>query len=93
MIGVGLRKRDGVWGFDFGPIGSRLVSICHSKSWSYNYGMLELLRQMNTALSALVIEDQERKGELKRQWRLLYAHYSEGLKTLDLEAEVLDLFR
>jgi predicted regulator of Ras-like GTPase activity (Roadblock/LC7/MglB family) len=96
VIGKGVTKRDGAWSFDFTLIGRQLVAVCHSRSWTYQQGMIEVLRQLNAALSALsafVIEDARRRDELTRQWARLYRHYADGLKTLELEPEVLDLFR
>lgn len=96
MVGGGVSKRDGNWSFDFGLIGKQLVTVCHARGWTYHQGMIEVLRQLNAALSALsafIIEDPKLREELTRQWARLYRHYADGLKTLELEAEVLDLFR
>jgi hypothetical protein len=96
MVGVGVMKRDGAWGFEFGAIGKQLVTVCHAHNLNYHQGMLEMLRQLNAALSALsafIIEDVRLREELSRQWARLFRHYSDGLKTLDLEPDVLDLFR
>jgi len=96
MVGAGIVKRDGAWGFDFGTVGKQLVTVCHSHNMNYHQGMLEMLRQLNAALSALsafIIEDARLREELSRQWARLFRHYSDGLKTLDLEPDVLDLFR
>jgi len=96
MVGRGVQKTANGWGFDFGMIGKALVTISHSRGWPYHQGMLEMLHQLNAALSALsafVVEQPSRQEELTRQWARLYKHYSEGLKTLDLEGDVLDLFR
>ena len=70
--------------------------MCHARGWNYHQGMLEALRQLNAALSALsafVIEDDRLREELTKSWARLYRHYADGLKTLELEPEVLDLFR
>lgn len=96
MIGSGVTKKDGQWSFDFTLIGKQLVSVCHAKGWTYQQGMIEVLHQLNSALSALsafIIEDVKAREELTRQWARLYRHYADGLKTLELEPEVLDLFR
>ena len=96
MIGSGVSRKDGQWSFDFTLIGKQLVSVCHAKGWTYQQGMLEVLHQLNSALSALsafIIEDVKAREELTRQWARLYRHYADGLKTLELEPEVLDLFR
>ncbi len=96
LVGSGVSKREGAWSFDFQLIGKQLVTVCHSRGWTYHQGMLEVLRQLNAALSALsafIIEDAKLREELTRQWARLYRHYADGLKTLELEAEVLDLFR
>jgi len=96
MVGGGISKREGNWAFDFSLIGRSLVSVCHARGWTYHQGMVEVLRQLNSALSALsafIIEDTKLREELTRQWARLYRHYADGLKTLELEGEVLDLFR
>lgn len=96
LVGTGVGKTGGNWGFDFGLIGKQLVTVCHARGWNYHQGMLEVLRQLNAALSALsafVIEDARLREELTKSWARLYRHYSDGLKTLELEPEVLDLFR
>lgn len=96
MIGSGVTKKDNQWSFDFTLIGKQLVSVCHAKGWTYQQGMIEVLHQLNSALSALsafIIEDVKAREELTRQWARLYRHYADGLKTLELEPEVLDLFR
>lgn len=96
LVGAGVSKRDGAWSFDFQLIGKQLVTVCHGRGWTYHQGMLEVLRQLNAALSALsafIIEDAKLREELTRQWARLYRHYADGLKTLELEPEVLDLFR
>ena len=96
MVGGGVAKRDGNWSFDFSVVGKSLVTVCHARGWTYHQGMVEVLRQLNAALSALsafIIEDTKLREELTRQWARLYRHYADGLKTLELEAEVLDLFR
>ena len=96
MVGSGIGKRDGNWSFDFTLIGKQLVTVCHAQGWTYHQGLVEVLRQLNAALSALsafIIEDVKLREELTRQWARLYRHYADGLKTLELEGEVLDLFR
>lgn len=96
LVGAGVQKGAGGWGFDFGVMGRQLVAVCHARKWTYHQGMVEILHQLNAALSALsafVVEQPRLQEELTRQWARLYKHYSEGLKTLDLEATVLDLFR
>jgi predicted regulator of Ras-like GTPase activity (Roadblock/LC7/MglB family) len=96
MIGSGVTKKEGRWSFDFTLIGKHLVTVCHAKGWTYQQGMIEVLHQLNSALSALsafIIEDVKAREELTRQWARLYRHYADGLKTLELEPEVLDLFR
>jgi len=96
IIGAGVAKKDGSWTMDFALIGRQLVGVCHQKEWTYQAGMMEMVRQMNsglTALSAFVVENPKLREDLTKSWARIYRHYAEGLKTMDLEPEVLDLFR
>ena len=96
MVNEGVQKRDNLWIIDFGIIGKQFVATCHVRNWTYQVGMMEMLRQLNgglSALSAFSVENPRLREELVRQWARLYRHYSEGLKTLELEREVLELFR
>ena len=96
LVGSGVAKKDGAWTMDFALIGKQLVNTCHQREWTYQMGMMEMVRQMNgglTALSAFVVENPRFREDLTKNWARIYRHYSEGLKTMDLEPEVLDLFR
>jgi predicted regulator of Ras-like GTPase activity (Roadblock/LC7/MglB family) len=96
LVGSGISKKDGAWTMDFALIGKQLVTVCHARNMTYQAGMMEMVRQMNgglTALSAFIIENPKLRDDLTKNWARIYRHYAEGLKTLDLEPEVLDLFR
>ncbi len=96
LIGSGISKREGNWTLDFAGIGKQLVSVCHEQNWDYQQGMKEMLVQLNSGMSALssfISEDSRLRMDLTKSWARLYQHYTEGLKTLELESDVLDLFR
>ena len=97
MISAGAQKKpDGGWALDFGAIGKQMVVMCHARGMNYQEGVGELLRQLNAsmmALSAFLAENARLRDELVQMWGRVYHHYAEGLKTLDLESEALELFR
>ncbi len=97
LVNAGAQKRpEGIWALEFGVIGKHMVTMCHSRGMNYQAGMMELLRQLNAcmmALSAFLVENSRVRDELMAGWGRIYKHYGEGLKTLGLEAEVLELFR
>ncbi len=96
LVGGGVHKHDGTWTLDFNSMGKQLISVCHEQGWDYHHGLKEMLVQLNAGMSALssfVIEDVRLRDELTKSWARLYQHYTEGLKTLELETDVLDLFR
>jgi len=97
LLGGGTHKSaEGGWVLDFGAIGKHMVTMCHSRGLNYQEGMMELMRQFNgslMALSAFLVENQRLRDELLATWGKLYHHYAEGLKTLGLESETLELFR
>ena len=77
-------------------VGKQLVTVCHEKNWDYRTGLREMLHQLNSGMSALsvfVIGDPRMRGTLMNSWARLFHHYADGLKTLELEPDVLDLFR
>lgn len=97
IISIGAQKNpDGVWTLEFGVIGKQMVLMCHEKGLNYQEGVGELLRQLNAslmALSAFLAENARLRDELIQAWARVFHHYAEGLKTLDLESEALELFR
>jgi hypothetical protein len=91
-----VKGADGTWGLDFGVIGRHMVGMCHARGINYQDGMMELMRQLNAslmALSAFLVENQRLRDELLATWGKLFHHYAEGLKTMGLESEALELFR
>jgi len=97
MISGGAQKNpDGAWTLEFGAIGKQMVVMCHAREMNYQEGVGELLRQLNAslmALSAFLAENARLRDELIQAWARVFHHYAEGLKTLDLESEALELFR
>ena len=97
MINAGAQKKpDGGWVLEFGAIGKQMVLMCHAREMNYQDGVGELLRQLNAslmALSAFLAENARLREELIQSWGRVFHHYAEGLKTLDLESEALELFR
>jgi len=97
MISSGAQKKaDGAWTLEFASIGKQMVLMCHARGMNYQDGVGELLRQMNAslmALSAFLAENARLRDELIQGWARVFHHYAEGLKTLDLESEALELFR
>jgi uncharacterized membrane-anchored protein YhcB (DUF1043 family) len=90
------KKADGAWALEFGVIGKQMVLMCHARDMNYQDGVGELLRQLNAslmALSAFLSENARLRDELIQAWARVFHHYAEGLKTLDLESEALELFR